>query len=162
VTGDCLHRIARHVLRAETCRTILEPAIADLQHEAGRGQTWRVRGYIGVCRAFAGALSIDIAMETSRAFSAMARATGVASSGKRSVDRGGSGVWRAQSLSFCRSSRLILAGAGTRAGAIGRIRDRIELAAHPGDKISKRVRVGPRQAGNALRLSRLRLRLHAL
>jgi hypothetical protein len=71
-------------------------------------------------------------------------------------------IQRAGEPALRRSSRLILASASTRAGAIGRIRDRIELAAHPGDKISKRVRVGPGQPGNALRLSRLRLRLHAL
>jgi hypothetical protein len=75
--GDRLHRIARRVLSTETCRTILEAAIADLQHEAARGQTWRVRGYIGVCRAFAAALSIDVVTETSRAISAMATAAAV-------------------------------------------------------------------------------------
>jgi hypothetical protein len=61
--GDRLHRVARRVLRAETCRTIVEPAIADLQHEASHGTRWRLRGYVGVCRAVTAAMIGEIAVD---------------------------------------------------------------------------------------------------
>jgi hypothetical protein len=59
--GDGLHRLARGMLRPETCRTIVEPAIADLQHEAPQGHFWRARAYVAVYRAVAAAVLAEIA-----------------------------------------------------------------------------------------------------
>jgi hypothetical protein len=63
--GDALHRLACRTLRPETRYRIVEPAIADLQHEAPRGRIWRVRGYIGVWRAVAFAIGDDLLFDTS-------------------------------------------------------------------------------------------------
>ena len=61
--GDRLHRIARRVLRAETCRTIVEPAVADLQYEAGHGRWAAVRGYAAVWRTIVAAAAGELAAD---------------------------------------------------------------------------------------------------
>jgi hypothetical protein len=72
MTGDRLHHVARRLLRPETCRAIVEPAIADLQYEATRGPLSRVRGYTGVCRALIAALCTDIVNDTISVIAEMA------------------------------------------------------------------------------------------
>jgi hypothetical protein len=60
VTGTWLAAAARRLLRDETFRMVMEPAIADLQIEEPDGHLARVHGYLAVWRVLAAALLIDI------------------------------------------------------------------------------------------------------
>jgi hypothetical protein len=54
--GDWLTTVARRILHGDTFDVVVSPAIADLQFES-----WcPARGYVGVWRAFAGALCRDL------------------------------------------------------------------------------------------------------
>jgi hypothetical protein len=70
--GDSLHQFAGRILRGETCRRIVEPAIADLQHEAARSTLWRLRGYTAVWLALGGALAGELSVDASHALRALA------------------------------------------------------------------------------------------
>jgi hypothetical protein len=66
--GDRIDRFARRIVRNETYRLVVAPAIADLQHEARLGSWSRVRAYaatwltIGV--AFAAEIAADVETTT--------------------------------------------------------------------------------------------------
>ena len=63
IPGTRLAVVSSRLLRAETFDLMVSPAIADLQFEApAASRARRVQGYVGVCRAFSGALWQDIAV----------------------------------------------------------------------------------------------------
>jgi hypothetical protein len=72
--GDTLHRIARDACSSDLCSRVLEPAIADLQHDhaqadgrAGRRRAL-VRGYAAFWRSFASCLVRDAGTRESRRY----------------------------------------------------------------------------------------------
>ena len=69
--GDRLDHLARRILREDSYRLIVGPAVADLQFEAAGGIYPRVRGYAGVWLAFAGAFLAEAISDTRRASLAM-------------------------------------------------------------------------------------------
>jgi hypothetical protein len=60
VTGARLERLARRVLREDTYRLIVAPAIADLQFEAPLGSHSWMRACVGVWLAIVGALGEEV------------------------------------------------------------------------------------------------------
>ena len=61
MTGDSTCALARRIVSRETYRSVVLPAVADLQFEARtRSAWWLARGYLGVWSAVAAGLLHDI------------------------------------------------------------------------------------------------------
>ena len=58
--GTWLAQIARRYLHGETFALVVSPAIADMQFESPAGCLLRVRHYLAIWKALAGALSCDV------------------------------------------------------------------------------------------------------
>lgn len=82
--GTQIARIGARLLRADTVDLVMSPAIADLQFEGINVTTSRwqlLRAYVGVWRAFGGALSWDLARTLQLATSADHRQSMLAAAG---------------------------------------------------------------------------------
>jgi hypothetical protein len=71
MSGERLHRFARHLVREDTYRLMVAPAIADLCFEAPRGRMARMQAYVPVGRALASAFADDLTVDASAALTAM-------------------------------------------------------------------------------------------
>ena len=85
--GARLHRWLRRVAPDEVVRGVLEPAIADLQYEAEHAATPHdrrravLRGYVGIARALIFSIEPADALPSTRAISALALGSGIATAG---------------------------------------------------------------------------------
>ncbi len=70
--GTTLHRIARLTCTRDRCDRVLEPALADLQHEWAASNSWwvLVRSYVAFWQSWGACVLRDAAAAESRSFSA--------------------------------------------------------------------------------------------
>ena len=67
MTGDFLCAFARRTVRPDTYRSVILPAVADLQFEARTRSAWCIaRGYAGVWSAVGAGLLHDVGMAVQR------------------------------------------------------------------------------------------------